>query len=71
MAIQHEIGERLKKTRIAHGNNQKDIGDIIGVTDRQIGRWENGTQEMGIFKLRTFCLKYGISADYILGITTD
>lgn len=61
------IGERLKNTRIDHDHKQKDTAEILKVTDKQIIRYEKNDQEMGIQKLREFCLYYHVSADYILG----
>jgi len=38
------------------------------VSVRQIIRWEKGTSEMGIYKLKEMCQIYRVSADYILGL---
>ena len=51
-----KIGERIKSTRIDKDQTQKQIGEILGVTEKQISRWEKDTQEMGIWKLKDFCL---------------
>lgn len=40
----------------------------IGCNRKQITRWKNGEQEMGIYKLKAFCEFYGVSADYVLGL---
>lgn len=43
-----------------------EIAHITGVNPRQVARWLNGTQEMGIFKLKALCKYFNVSADYIL-----
>ena len=63
-----QIHERLKATREDKDIMQKEIAKHIGVTERQIYRWENDLAEMGIYKLKAICLYYGVSADYILGL---
>lgn len=62
------IGERLKNTRIDKDHDQKTTAEILNVSEKQIIRYEKDRQEMGIQKLKEFCLYYRISADYILGL---
>lgn len=62
------IGDRLKAAREDRDLFQEDVAKQIGVTPRQIIRWEKNETEMGIYKLKELCLLYGISADYILGL---
>ena len=62
------IGDRLKSTRIDHDQEQKDIAEVLNVSEKQIIRYEKDRQEMGIQKLKDFCLHYHVSADYILGL---
>ena len=63
-----DIGDRLKATREDNDLYQEDVAKQIGVTPRQIIRWEKNETEMGINKLKELCLIYGVSADYILGL---
>jgi transcriptional regulator with XRE-family HTH domain len=37
----------LKAAREARAMTQKDVGDLIGVTNRDVSRWENGKVEPG------------------------
>lgn len=62
------IGERLKDTRIDRDHDQKTTAEILNVSEKQIIRYEKDRQEMGIQKLREFCMYYHVSADYILGL---
>ena len=59
------------KERIAEIIEDQDINitllaEKLNVNRRQVHRWQNGEAEMGIYKLREFCLITGVSADYIL-----
>jgi transcriptional regulator with XRE-family HTH domain len=41
------LGQRLKRRRIELGLNQKNIADIVGVTNAAVSKWEsNGGQSM-------------------------
>ena len=60
--------EKLKAIREDKDKTQKEIAEILGTTQQQIYKYENGIQEMTISKLKTLCLYYGVSADYILGL---
>lgn len=60
--------ERLRATRVDSDHKQKDTAEIIKCSEKQIGRYESGEQEMTMSKLRDFCLYYQVSADYILGL---
>lgn len=48
-----------------------DIAEKIGVSRQQIWYWKNDLQEMGVEKLKKFCEIMGVSADYVLGITSS
>lgn len=62
------VGERLAHTREDHDHKQKDTAKILGITEKQVLRYEKDRQEMGINKLINFCIYYQVSADYILGL---
>lgn len=63
-----EFNEKLKATREDNDISQDEVAKHLGVHRKQIGRWENGTNEMGVYKLKEMCLLYGVSADYLLGL---
>ena len=67
-----EIRKRLEDTV---RDSEKTVGEaagFIGVNRREISRWISpGGSEMGIYKLAAFCRFYGVSADYILGLSRD
>lgn len=63
-----QIHERIKATRIDRDITQEEIAKELNTTRQQIYKYEAGVQEMSISKLRTLCLYYHVSADYILGL---
>ena len=61
-----EIYERLRAAREDTDMTQAQVGEIIGCAREQINRYEQGKQEMPIYRLKKLCLLYHVSADYIL-----
>lgn len=45
---------------------QKEIGDIIGVSDRTISKWENGTTVPDLCQIRNICKKLEISPSLLI-----
>ena len=43
------VGRNLKAARTARGLTQKQVGDELGVTNRDVSRWENGKVEPGAY----------------------
>lgn len=40
-------GANLRAARVGRGLTQKQVADAIGVTNRDVSRWENGAVEPG------------------------
>lgn len=45
---------------------QKDLGEIIGVSDRTISKWENGTTVPDLCQIRNICKKLEISPSLLI-----
>ena len=60
--------KRIEELRIDNDVEQKEICDFLKIKQPQYSRYENGTEpRIGIIiKLAEF---YGVSVDYILGLT--
>ena len=41
------VGNNIRAAREVRGLTQKDVGDALGVTNRDVSRWENGRVEPG------------------------
>ncbi len=63
--------ERLRELREDRDLLQRDIAVIIGTTQQVYSRYENGQNEMPIRHLITLAQFYGVTSDYILGISEN
>ena len=61
----HEI---LKELRVDKDLTQKDIADILEMAQQQYSNYERGARELPLCHLKTLCVFYNVSADYILGL---
>ena len=64
----HDIGNRLRALRKAHGMTQREFADSIEASTSAYGHDENGWHVMNIWTLRKRCERYGVSADELLGL---
>lgn len=65
------MAERLKALRIEKNIGQNLLAKELQISNASISYWENGKQEpsaQAIFKLADY---FGVSADYLLGLTDD
>lgn len=63
-----DFGKKLRSIREDRDESREKLASKIDSSTKQIERWENGTSETGILKLRKICNHYKISANYLLGI---
>ncbi len=47
----------------------KELAKEIEVTDAAVSNWENGINEPKLTYIVRLCLFFGVSADYLLGIS--
>lgn len=66
-----EYFDRLKDLREDSNKKQKDIAEILGTTTQYYQKYEKGKHPLPINHLKTLCLFYEVSADYILGLPRD
>lgn len=62
------ISDKLKETRNDNDSTQKEIAQLLSITQQQYSLYENGKRSIPVDLLSIFCNHYGISADYILGL---
>lgn len=62
---------RLKTLRNEHSWTQADLANKINVSPKTIGAWERGTREPPIETITKLSDIFGVSADYLLGKTTQ
>ncbi|MGN1268384.1 MAG: helix-turn-helix domain-containing protein [Candidatus Aphodocola sp.] len=63
------IYERMKEIREYFGDTQKAIAETLNTTRSTYAGWENGLDAIPLLKLNEFCNHYGISLDYVCGLT--
>lgn len=62
------LGEKLKTLRLEKGLSTKELGNIIGVCDMAVSRWENNKTDITGRNLAKLSQYFGVTADYLLGI---
>ncbi|MDR1093708.1 MAG: helix-turn-helix domain-containing protein [Clostridiales bacterium] len=63
------VGERLKELRAEKGIGQNKLARDLDLSNASISYWENGLQEPGAAALFKLARYFGVSADYILGLS--
>ena len=63
--------ERIRALREDHDLKQADIAKILNTDQSYYSKYEKGLRPLPIEHLRTLCLYYKVSADYILGLPQD
>ena len=65
------VTERLRAIRIQRGYSQMDIANVLEMQQQQYSRYELGTNEIPVRHVITLCKFYGISSDWLLGLTDE
>ena len=63
------IGERLAEVRKDHGDTQQSFAVKMNVTKYTVSSWEQEKSEPNHEMLVKICRLYGISSDYLLGLS--
>lgn len=61
-----EFATTIYRIRQERKLTQKEIGNIIGVSDRTISKWENGTTVPDLCQIRNICKKLEISPSLLI-----
>ena len=67
-AEQMEYNDRIKALREDNNLNQTTIAELLGTSQSYYSEYELGKRVLPIHHLKTLCLYYHVSADYILGL---
>lgn len=60
--------QQLKNIRQIKNKQQKEIAEVLNISQQQYSLIETGKRELHIDQLVKLCYYYKVSADYILGI---
>lgn len=63
--------ERLKNTRTDKDIGQKEIAAVLGIAQQQYSLYETGKRSLPIDYLPAICQYLGVSADYLLGLSSS
>lgn len=64
------IGQRIYKLRLANNETQTALQNAVGVSTREmVNHWESGSREVKASYLIAIAEHYGVSTDYLLGLT--
>lgn len=62
-----ELGQRLKVLRQSKGLRQKDMAELMGITEQNYQRYEYGKINVPATTLAFFADFFGVTTDYLLG----
>ncbi len=65
------FGSRLLELRKGKKISQAALGKLLGVTATQISDMEHGESVTSIPRLYALCEYFGVSSDYLLGLTDN
>ena len=61
------IAQRIREERQLHGLSQERLGQILGVTQQAVAKWENAKAEPDSSALLKMSTLFNVSVDYLLG----
>ena len=65
----YNINHKIKELRIEKGITQKELGKLLNKSATCVASWEQGLSEPCVNDIRLLCTIFGVSADYLLGLT--
>ncbi|UQD52341.1 XRE family transcriptional regulator [Bacillus methanolicus] len=65
------LKDRLRELRKKHKLTQKDVAEILGISESAYGYYEQGRNEPSITTIKLLAKKYNVSPAYILGETDN
>lgn len=65
------VGKRLEALRKARGMSQRELADILGVTNYTISAYENDRSEPGDEMKIQLARLFDVSMDYLLGLVNQ
>lgn len=61
---QKHIGQRIRTLRKSRGENQEELGNVLGVTYQQIQKFEAATNRISAARLALIADHYGVDPEY-------
>ena len=66
-----EVSKRLRDLREDGDYTQSQIAEVLKIQRQMYRRYESGETDLPIRHLKTLCLFYHVSSDYVIGLSDD
>ena len=63
--------ERIRNMRVDRGLTQKQVAEYLNIKQNTYSQYENGQRQLPVDVLIRLAAYFGVSTDYILGLTDD
>ena len=67
--MERTFSETMSALRKSRGLSQRSAAADLNISQALLSHYENGAREPGLDFVRRACVYYGVSADYLLGIS--
>ena len=67
----HVFSRKMSELRKARNLSQRRVAGDLGISQALLSHYENGAREPGLDFVCRACRYYGVSADYILGLSDE
>lgn len=71
MELKEMYGHRLRELRLEQGYTMEQVGGKIGIKKSSYASYESKYRQPPLDKLKSLALLYGVSVDYIIGLTDE
>lgn len=65
------FNEKIKELRKSRKLNQKQMGEKLNLSQKQISHLETGRNEPDIKTIREYCIYFNVSANYLLDLVEE
>ncbi|MDE6274931.1 MAG: helix-turn-helix domain-containing protein [Clostridia bacterium] len=62
------FANRLKELAIERNLKQRDIAEMLGVSQKAVSKWINNKSEPTESNIRNTAIAFNVSTDYLLGL---
>lgn len=69
--MQNVIGSRIKFLRSAEGLTQRELAAIMHIGNSTLSQYEKGDRVPSVEMQRQFAQHFGVSVDFLVGLTDD
>lgn len=67
--MERTFSQTMSALRKARGYSQRKVAEDLNISQALLSHYENGAREPGLSFVCRACKYYGVSADYLLGLT--